>query len=270
MKKQIDRVHTLTLKLSEVAKDFGYKIEADPYEDVYYEGDSLRNIRNMDMVFSDKLEGVNKYFPSIVANALETAERVAIAEQVRKNRLSALEQALLKIDLGGSAEYQEMEGSWITASAAITDVSILNESDDEITITMKNPEHLINAVIAGVGMFSPDLDAFEPESDKNLIAKFHNLSEYFSVYGDSKPDEGDVRYWDIDQESFYSDIEDQLSQLSVSDVAEAVIDLAEESDEDVVVSEFTKYALANSEEAIKKEVQEILKQRSEDLVSKIK
>lgn len=243
MKESINRTVTLKMSLSQVAKDFKYNLEVDSHEDVFHNGYSNKDVRNQDLNLPKGMDDLNKYFPSVVAQALEDAERSAYAEAIRKERISALEECLLKIDLsGGGAEYPDLDGQMVSAKAGITNVEV-NESDDSIEVTILNPEHLINSVINGVGYIAPDLSSHEPAENSELIQRFHNLNDYFEVYGERKPSgELSSQYSpSINDEYFKEELEMRLSELSLEDVAQAVIDYVSFFDEEVNCKDFSKF-----------------------------
>lgn len=268
---QIDRTAVITLKLSEVAKQFGYKTEADSEEDVYHNGYSSKDIRNQDLNLPQGMDNLNKFFPSVVAHALENCERDGIAAGIVKYSISALEECLLKIDLtGGSAEYQDGDGNSISAKAGITHV-VIDQANDSITVTILNPEHLINTMVHGVGRVYPDLSSTEPATNDEIIKRFHNLNDYFEVYGESKPSADLPSHYcpDIDDESLKAELEFRLSELSLEDVAQAVIDYIETTDEEVSEEDLRSYNLPFSFAEIKEEALKINNQQKESIASKI-
>lgn len=227
----INRQAVFTLKLSEIAKDFGFDLEPDGHEDVWHNGYSSRDIRGK-INLPEDLEGADLIFPNSVGHALEDAERDAYAAAIRKERIKALEEALLKIDLlGGGAEYQDQDGDMISTKAGITQVDI-NEANDEIVIHITNPEHLLNTILTGVGYFGPELNAKEVESDKEITSRIHHLKEYFEVYGERMPSgELSSQYSpSINDEYFAEEIKFRISELSIDEIADAVKELTLETD----------------------------------------
>lgn len=226
----INRTITLTLPLTETAKSFGYNLEVDSYEDVYHNGYKNKDVRKMDLRLPENLDGVNEVFPSAVSRAMEDAERDAYASAIRKERISALKSALEKIDLG-TAEYQDTDGDHVSAKAGLISAEA-SEKDDTISVTILNPEHLLNAIIDGMGYVYPDLSSVEPATDSELISRIHNLNDYFKVYGESKPS-GDLSSQftpDIDDTFFADEIRFHLGEMSLSEVAEAVVEYVDSSD----------------------------------------
>lgn len=226
-----NRKVVLTLALDKVAKDFGYRLEFDPNDDVYYSPWTMSMIRNSHFVFPKELDKVDQIFPLIVATALEDAERSAWASAMENHSVFALEAALEKIDLsGGGAEYQDLDGNMVSEKAGIISAKA-NLSENTIVVEILNPEHLINSVINGVGMFAPDLSTTEPESNDELIKKFHNLSGFFEVYGEKKPSDElpSNSSPSINDEYFYEMIKDRLNDYSADELAEMVIESLDET-----------------------------------------
>lgn len=271
MKAIVQRNIELTLDLFKVASDFGYNLEVDAYDDVYHNGYSSESIRKDDLSLPKEYTDLNKYFPQAVSIALEDAERSAYASAIYEERLDALKECLLKIDLlTCGCEYQEMEGSMVRTKAGITKVKI-DKDNGKIIVSICNPEHLINAMVAGVGRYSPELSAFEAESADEIASRFHHLSEYFSVYGVSKPS-GDLssQYTpSIDDEFFKEEIKNRLVEINLEEAAQAVLDYVEETGEEADCSVFAKFVNFSSED-IKKVAKELNKQKSSNTELKIK
>lgn len=230
-KEIINRQASYSLKLSDVAKDFGFNLEPDAHDDVWHNGYTKRDIRGK-VNLPENLQRADEIFPQCIAQALEDAERDAYAVAIRKERIKALEEALLKIDLlGGGAEYQDSQGDMISAKAGITGVDI-NEANDEITIHITNPEHLLNAIFVGVGMFGPELDAKEVQSDNEVLSRLHHLKSFFEVYGERMPSgELSSQYSPaINEEYFAEEAKNRISELSIEEIAESVKELVLESE----------------------------------------
>lgn len=219
--------NTFKVSLSSLAKIFGYELEVDPFEDVHHSGYSKKSILGMNLNLEKKFENVDKLFPFTVASVLEGLERDAFAVAIKKERISALVSALEKIDLiGGGAEYIDLNGRMISEKAGVQSVDV-DEESDLLSITIINPVHLINAIINGVGLYVPDLS--EDDSHDSIQSKLHHLKDYFSVYGESKPDgELSSQYSpNINDDDFNSSLEAQISCLTREEVSEAIKDSIE-------------------------------------------
>lgn len=219
-----DRKVVIKAKLSDWAKYLKYEIEVDSFDDVDHNGYNSRDVRSMNLRLPAELDQADKIFPHAVARALEDAERDAYAVAIRKYKINAIKESLEKIDLtGGGAEYQHASGDMVSAKAGILDVEI-KEDEDLILMTILNPEHLINSVINGMGYFAPDLSTEEPETEAAISAKIHNLADYFNVYGERQPS-GDLpsQYSpDVNDEYFNSLLKENVENLDLAEVAEAV------------------------------------------------
>lgn len=228
----VKRRHTLVLPLSKTAKDFGYNLEVDDYDDVSHDGYSGSAIRSMNLDMPKGMDGVEKVFPWAVGMAMETTERRAIAQAIKHARLEyGLKAALEAIDVG-AAEYLDDAGMQVSVPAAIVSVEI-KESEDELIVEMLNPEHLINAILVGEGMFGPELSSTEPATDEELSGRFHNLKMYFKVYGVGQP-VGELpshEYGVFDHSLFEEELKFRLGEITVEEAAEALKE-AKEVDED--------------------------------------
>jgi hypothetical protein len=242
MKKIIDRTVVLELDLEKTAKDFGYKLDADSFDDVWHQGYKSSDIRKSNLDLPKGYENLNKFFPEIVAICLEDAERDAVALAIGKFNLRAFESCLLKIDVGASAEYRTADGEDITAKAAITDVEV-DLSKNILKVTILNPEHLINTMLHGFGAIWPDLSPYEEASNNDLISRFHNLKDFFSIYGESMPSgELPSQYSEsIDEDSLKQMLQDRLSELTQDEIADAVFKYVQNANQKISISEFCKY-----------------------------
>lgn len=275
MKKEIlNHTLTLTLPLDKVAKDFKYNLEVDSYENTYHNGYGKKDVRGMKPYLPKDLDDkLALIFASEVGSALEDAEREAIAEAMVKHRKNALEEALLKIDLSaGGADYTTGDLESISAKAGIQSVKI-NSEDNTIQVEVLNPEHLINTMIHGEGRIYPDLDAYEASDVSEIISRFHNLHDYFSIYGESQPSGDLPSYYQesINDDYFSSLIKDNISNLSLNDVAESILDYLEYQDDDKnavlnLVASVTEYKV----EEIKEEIKSILKDKQNAMEEEIK
>lgn len=256
-KKFLNRTITLTLPLNETAKVFGYKLDVDSFNDVFHNGYSIKDVRKMDLRLPAELEDVNKIFPNSVAFAMEDAEREAYAEAIRNEKVSAFTEALEKINLSsGGAEYQDLDGDLVSAKAGIISATV-DEASDTVTIEILNPEHLINTVIHGMGYFASDLSSTEPATDKEIKQRFHNLNYYFDIYGDSKP-KGELSsqfYPNINEDFFAEQIKFRIEELSIAEIADAVMDAVESEtmEAEDALNQASKLSKSAKEE-IKKEI----------------
>lgn len=261
MHKIIERNLTLEFELDELAKDFGYNLEVDEHDDVYHSGYTIKDIKNMGhLSLPEKFEDVEKIFPNCLAMALEDAERGAWASYIRKERINALKNCFEKIDLsGGRAEYHSIEQIDVSAKAGITSVEI-DEANNKVVIQIYNPEHLINAVVNGVGYVYPDLPAQVEASNEEIKKRFHNLKDYFEVYSETKPTENtDNRYSpDIDNDYLSEELGFRVGELTLEDVVEAVKDsIDEDNDANTIMNLATKFTDFKAQEIAEKLVKEV-------------
>lgn len=220
----INRNLTIVLNLKETAENFGYKLESDPYDDVYHNGYSSKDIKKMNLSLPEKYSDVDKIFPSQVAMALESSEREGYCTLINKRNKEALVDCLMKIDLsGGGVEYTSVEGIQVSTKASITKVTI-NEAEETIAVEINNPEHLINAILSGAGYFAPELSAVTIAKSEEITSRFHHLKDFFEIYGESKPSAeiSNQVSPDFNEDFFNSELEFRLTELDLDEVSEAV------------------------------------------------
>lgn len=272
-KKPIKRKVTIKLTLKEAAKALGYDdwaktnpyLDADDYDDVYHEGYSAKQISDIDPTEPAGLEGVNALFPHEVARALEYSERQAIASAVSKERHDAICEAFEKISPTG--EYQSSDGEMISVRGCSISCN-LDVPKDEVTLEIENPEHLINDIVAGVGMYYPPFDPYEEASEAEIKSQIiSNIDGYFEVYGERKPTgELDSRYLpDVKKEDYEDILRDGLGNLTVDDIAECVVDAVDKErieDEKEAIELAAKLTKENKAEIAKK-VKELHKQTAQ-------
>jgi len=230
MLKKNNRSVELEFDLTELAQSFGYNLEVDSFEDVFHNGYSKAEIRKS-VSLSKDLDKAPILFPYLVGQVIEDAERDAYAVAIRNARINALVETLEKIDVG-TVEYQSLDGTWITKMKARIESASVDPKENKIKVTVLNPEHLINTVISGVGMFAPDLSIDEPESEAQLKAKFHNLTDFFDVYGITKAsDELGSQYSpSIDDNYVEEQVRERLLSLENQEIADAVKDVVEDEE----------------------------------------
>lgn len=225
-----NRQISVKTNLTQFALDMGYTIETDPQSDCFHSGYTSDQIRKMKLRLTPELKNVDQIFPDVVAQALEDAERDSWAAAARKFRLNALKESLLKITLT-HLDYTDINNNFIKSSGGILYVNI-DEVNDEITLEMHNPEHLINAIVCGHGYMTEPLSSTEEENPEKIATTLHNLHKFFDVYGE-RAVSGEVpsQYSpDTDESFFHSEIKQRISELNLQEVSDAVRDAAEHTD----------------------------------------
>jgi hypothetical protein len=219
---------SITVPVEKLLKDFKYKTEFDSHTDVFHDGYSAQSVLNMNLNMPDKYEDLEKLCPSIVGQAMEDCEREGYYRDAAKAQIQGLINSLEKINVG-TAEYQDLNSKWISQPAYI-DSATYDKDSTMITIDFVNPHHLINAIIGGVGMYAPDIDADEDPSQEDIISRLHHLPDYFKVWGESQDSgELDSRHTpDYDTEAFENAITCSLDMVSDSEMAEFIKDAVEE------------------------------------------
>ena len=224
-KNPIERSLTLSLTLREAAIALGHKdwlsvndyLDGDSHDDVYHGG-----ISDVQDVSVPGMADVEKIFPSEVASALEDAEREAYASALGSARRDALVEGFEKIHVTG--EYQSSDGDMISAGGAGVESATLG--DEKIELVIKNPEHLINDIVNGVGRWAPPFDPYEKASDEEIKKQLINhADDYFDVYGRRKPDVPDrISPDNVDEEHFASTVAELCENLSLEEIVDNVLD----------------------------------------------
>jgi hypothetical protein len=282
-KKPVLRTVKITMTIREAAEVLGKTgrewakeneyLDADSHDDVWHDGYSESNVLGTD-ISSEYVNDVKKILPMEVALAMEDSERDSMASQIGKARRQILENALEKINVSG--EYVTVEGESISLGKGDSPC-VLNATIDvpnaSVTVTLKNPEHLINDLVNGVGQFYPPFDPYEEASLEDIKSSFiSNADSYFDVYGDSfNTDMGRVEpnYSSKDFEEF---VKERVANLSLIELAEGAVDAVD-------ADRFESYAEAADhmvkvvedcqKEALKKEMKKIIEKKSESQQAKL-
>ena len=211
-------------------------LDADSHDDVFHNGYGANDLLKMDPSLPDGLDSALKLFPSEVAVALEDAERDALASYIGEKRRESITDNLEEISVAG--EYQSKDGEMISGVCAKVVSAKVDTPSATVQVTIQNPEHLINDIMNGQGSFAPEFDPYEAASDDDIKSAFvANAGDYFDVYGQSVKYFVDDRHSpNIDESSFAEDIRQRIGELSLMEVAEAVIEAVEAGrfDSDVV------------------------------------
>jgi hypothetical protein len=244
--KPIEREVTIKLTLKQAAEALGFGdwakmsdyLDADDQEDLWHSGYSAKDAEK----FNDPkgLDDATKIFPEQVAMAAEAAERSALAAEITKERHRVIEQAFEKIQPTG--EYQSGDGEMISVRGCGIESCTVDAPKDEVILKIKNPEHLINDIVAGVGRFAPELDPHVAASDEEIKSGIMaTADDYFAVYGDSKPKVSDRIDAGSDDDVYAEEARFRIGEMTISEIAEAVIDAV---DADRIEDEKEAIALA--------------------------
>ncbi len=248
-KKPILRTTKITVTLVEAAKALGHEdwayngdyLDADPFDDVNHCGVSREDALNANL--PSKYSGIEKLLPFVVARALEDADRQAVAGALGDARRDALVETFEKI--GTVGEYP-WDGGFVTLpkgeEPGVQSAS-LDTPNATMEIVIKNPEHLINEIVNGVGMFAPELNPYEPASDSEIKSYFLKYaSDYFDVFGGSKAEVNDRAVDNAYPEDV--DVMDalnfHLSEMSVKEVVEELMEVDGLIDGDLSSDEIRK------------------------------
>ncbi len=134
--------------------------------------------------FDDSIKQTNE---SEVQDAYRWTYEALIQKSVLSRVESALTQALENIAF--KAEYlgPTAEGSEVQVSGVNAEVVSASIDDGVVTITLLNPQHLINAIIDGDGSASPDMSVDEATNEAEVEARIGWLGSYFDIWSARKP-----------------------------------------------------------------------------------
>jgi hypothetical protein len=258
----VKRDATFTIPLEEVCNWLGYEYEIDPYEDVYYES-SLDDLDHMDF---GKYDVLKKYLKYPFLKASEYLGRESYVSAILNARNRDIVDALMKIEVVGEyvgldSEDQEVD---VSCPSSVIDAQV-NEREDVVEITIRNPEHLVNDIIRGVGEFYPYEIKVDRAQDKEVRERIHWISEYFSVYGDSIPRTERIEPDHVEQSSVEDFIHWELVELTEDEIAEELDNL--ESDQLLeALTEIEKFEIFKDMiPSVKKSISKRIKGQKEDL-----
>jgi hypothetical protein len=148
--------------------------------------------------------------------------------------------------------------------------ALYDEASNMIELQIENPEHLLNDIVAGVGMFAPPFNPYEKADDaeikKSLIS---HADSFFEVYGEKKPsDELGSRYSPSPKSEDVVDLlEEVLAELTLAEVAESVVDAVDEDRLSVkdalsLAAKYSKEPISEIKKATKKALDEMQQKQS--------
>lgn len=211
------KVYTLTFDTNKLLEDFGYPTFDDltePSVDWYPDDDDLLNIGRMYIEREEDEDGEIKFLDyddtevseeaiDELKQAMSDAGSIGTERRVTNAVLAALSQALENMG-GTTCEYMDSDmHSWSVRATGIIDASVNQQDYDEFRVKLsEDTVHLINAVLGGYGMFTVEAD-MDGESPKEYIQnKFHQLADYYDVYGERKPKPDYSNVEDFDAQYF--------------------------------------------------------------------
>lgn len=221
---------TLTLndaEAAELAKRFGYKLDADSFEDVNHGGYTAEDGAKMSL--PKKFDGAESLFPGEVAMAAEDADRDAVAAKIVEASKDALVEALTQVDASKSDYYDDgLQMSIPTLGAAVTSAAW---DGWNLSLTIQDPALLYNWLMAGMGYFATEIDPYEPMDEAEVKDRLYLLPDYFQIMGDRKPEISDVDASPSDDDFAYH-LEYRLRESGDVDVPRASSAIIDKMDED--------------------------------------
>jgi len=149
-------------------------------------------------------DGADIYFPTAVKQAIYSADEQAALAAYHKAAIDAVVERFEKVeptDMEYTGDTSKGEQSFVSAVAGVTSAHYDKDSG-KVVVTIKNPHHLINGIISGVGFFGVDLPIDEKIDAKETMDRLHNIVDYYEVWGERMPQiddrAGDNASWDDD------------------------------------------------------------------------
>ena len=235
MAKIIERTAEIVLTIKQAAQALGAPkdwyavndyLDADQFDDVYHDGVDSEEVTKMNLRL-DKFDGAQKIFAREVSIAMEDSERGGIASEIGNRRRKYVEKGLegiANVVCEYTGENSNGDREPVSVRGGIESVN-MDTPSDKVTIKIKNPEHLINAIVNGVGMFNPTIPTDKALSDKNLKTNFiTNIGDYYDVFENKLSFEfsDDFSGTGPDDKYFLELLNDRLNDLSAEEVAEEV------------------------------------------------
>lgn len=196
-KTPIKRTLVLSFSLEELALALGKKewlstneyLDADSHDDVYHSGYSKSDVRCYD--FPEPFSEAPKIFWAACSRAIEDRDRDELASALGAARRKALSESLLKVCVTGEYLYENTMFVSLSQKGEcprIDDVYV-DTPNATAKLTIVNPEHLINDLLSGAGVFAPELDPCE-RADDTLVRQLFlsTVGDYFEIYGEAQAD----------------------------------------------------------------------------------
>lgn len=193
------------------------------------------NFDAKDLHVPKEFDGIAELFPEQLERAAYDAEQsaydVAWSKEVNGAILDALEKIQdVTCEYLGDTEAGAQDS--ISTDGGIESVSM---KDGVIEIEVKNPHHLINAIISGVGYFHPPFPVDKEIDEKEFKGHAHHLKDYFEVWGERKPEPNSDHLNPVQDDDFYKEMiaEHLANDIGEKEAAEALEKLKEKEDIDV-------------------------------------
>jgi hypothetical protein len=134
-------------------------------------------------------DGADVYFKNAVKQAIHSADESAALSAYHKAAIDAVVERFEKVEpttMEYAGDTSKGEQDYVSVVAGVTSAHYDKDSG-KVVVTIKNPHHLINGIISGVGFFGADLPIDEKIDEKETMDRLHNIIDYYDVWGERMP-----------------------------------------------------------------------------------
>lgn len=241
MTKPVTRTAIITVPLPDIARALGKKDwdSVNEYLDVdYYDFGSDYNFAK-DVSKGSEMHIFAKYCPRILNRAYDYAYNSVISNDLSKQRRAWIEKAMNLIEIT-NVDYQGMSSKGESFPIENISAKIVSAECDgpNLRVEILNPEHLLNAIISGMGYFYPEEILADVALSENKLCSYFtsNIGDFFKVFSE-------LPYSDFGSNVYpdNKEIKEFLKEMDMddisSDIASKVVELIADTDKEQIESD---------------------------------
>ena len=195
---------TLKFKTGELLKWFDLPDEME-VSDMISSGDPETGEREVEEALEDYNIKDTEENRDLIRDAMRWTIESETSSKMWNEVVSTLEQILDTFSDYGYEYFSE--GEFKSYSGTTKGILSYDIGSEETTIQVADDfYHVINDVLSGVGMFDPQGE--EPMDEEDMESNFHNLKDYWEVYGGGRPKMGDID-WEWSDKTFKMYLQEQ-------------------------------------------------------------
>lgn len=182
-------------------------------------------------------DGADVYFKNAVKQAIYSADEFAALSAYHKAAIDAVVERFEKVEpttMEYAGDTSKGEQSFVSAVAGVTSAHY-DKKSGKVVVTIKNPHHLINGIISGVGLFGVDLPIDEKIDEKETMDRLHNIIDYYDVWGERMPEiderAGENASWDDDM--FKEELIFRIGETTEADLIEDLLEIPKDEEIDM-------------------------------------
>jgi len=182
-------------------------------------------------------DGADVYFKNAVKQAIYSADEFAALSAYHKAAIDAVVERFEKVEpttMEYAGDTSKGEQSFVSAVAGVTSAHYDKDSG-KVVVTIKNPHHLINGIISGVGFFGVDLPIDEKIDEKETMDRLHNIIDYYDVWGERIPeiDERATENASWDDDMFKEELIFRIGETTEADLIEDLLEIPKDEEIDM-------------------------------------